>query len=113
MAESSGSGKQIGGIDQFRSLGGGNKRPAPQKNDTGQTTEQPPKKIEEPAPPSMPADAPAASAKEITPKRVRERMTIYLPPEQAEWIRVQAAIQRKEISEIVEQVIASRRERIE
>jgi len=44
-------------------------------------------------------------------KRERERMTVYLPIDLAEWVRVQAARGRKEISEIVEMALEDYRAR--
>lgn len=61
-----------------------------------------------PAPSPVPTSAPRPEKKE---KRSRERITVYLPLDQAEWVRVQAALQRKEISEIIEGAIRFYREK--
>lgn len=72
----------------------------------------PPPSIPVSAPAPRPAPVPAQSA-EKKEKRSRERMTVYLPPDLAEWVRVRAARQRKEISEIIESTISFYRERTE
>lgn len=66
-----------------------------------------------PAPTPTPEPAPSAQTQEKKEKRSRERLTVYLPSDQAEWVRVRAALQRKEISEIVEETISFYRERTE
>ncbi len=40
-----------------------------------------------------------------TPKRERERHTIYLPPEMSEWVKIHAIKTRREISEVVAEAV--------
>lgn len=68
--------------------------------------------VSPPAPAPAPVSRPASTS-EKKEKRNRERLTVYLPPDLAEWVRVRAARQRKEISEIIEDTINLYRERTE
>lgn len=105
-------GKEIGGIEQFAQIGG--KRKPPSEAPTP-VQSPPPRPVGESAVIVQPAPAlppsPVAARPDRPAKRERERMTVYLPIDQAEWVRVQAARGRKEISEIVEKAIEDYRAR--
>jgi hypothetical protein len=80
-------GKEIGGINQFASLGG-------TRTTASSGSDQ-----------ELKHETVAAKTKTTATKRERERITIYLPPHMVERIRLQAATERKEISEVVEEYL--------
>ncbi|MGH2478442.1 MAG: hypothetical protein ACRDHW_02135 [Ktedonobacteraceae bacterium] len=80
-------GKEIGGIQQFAKFGGS--KPVSPVPSPPQSQKQEPEAVRSTSPTKEKAGGKP------------ERLTIYAPPEVAEWVRFQVFKQRKTISEIV------------
>jgi len=82
-------GKEIGGFGTYAKIGGGRNKPP---------VDSTPTQTPQPSPQPAAQPTPAGKVK-------RERMTVYLPPDLDQWVRMEAVKSRREISEVVAEAV--------